>query len=274
MTPEKMLYEIECNIFGERNVLRKNTVISNVFCSLFSPAFGLAVIGTVVSVFLGAGVSLLSAFQSEDMLGAGFYRDIVVEGIRSDLFLFMLPILCVIPYAASYLEDRRSGFVKIYLIRTSRRGYLTGKALACMLSGGFCLVLGIGLALIFSKMAFQPMELPSETAFSEKDGWDTLINTLSRMCLSGAFWSFVGMDLSAITSSKYMAYGGSFILYYVLIILCERYFPGCYVLYPKEWIYPERIPFGGFGVFVVCFELWALLFFLFMVRENGRLEKL
>ena len=79
------------------------------------------------------------------------------------------------------------------------------------------------------------------------------------MFASGAFWASIGMLFSNLTMSRYMAYASPFVIYYVLIILYERYFPVVYVLYPKEWLAPSSLwLYGNAGVLMIVAELTAL----------------
>ena len=69
-----------------------------------------------------------------------------------------------------------------------------------------------------------------------------------------------------------MAYASPFILYYVLIILNERYFEDLYVLYPKEWLFPsDAWVMGSFGVMLLLIELIAIVSFLFVITAKRRL---
>ena len=93
--------------------------------------------------------------------------------------------------------------------------------------------------------------------------------------LSGAFWACVGMLFAALTGSKYMAYASPFIIYYVLIILCERYFTFLYVLYPKEWTAPsEGWMWGTGGVVIMLLELTVIVSAVFSIAAKRRLARL
>ena len=91
---------------------------------------------------------------------------------------------------------------------------------------------------------------------------------------SGAFWSLTGMTFAALTDSKYMAYASPFVLFYLLIILYERYFDKLFVLYPREWLSPSpRWVFGKIGVAVLLTEFSVLmaLAFVFSLIVGGML---
>ena len=50
----------------------------------------------------------------------------------------------------------------------------------------------------------------------------------------------VGGGGGAPANSRYVAYGGAFVLFYMLVILYQRYFKTLYCLYPVEWYAPEH----------------------------------
>ena len=53
------------------------------------------------------------------------------------VFMYLLPILVVLPYADSYCKERKSGYEKNILVRSSRKKYRVAKCIAVFLSGGF-----------------------------------------------------------------------------------------------------------------------------------------
>lgn len=81
------------------------------------------------------------------------------------------------------------------------------------------------------------------------------------------------MLVSSFTGSRYVAYLSPFIVYYLLIIMCERYFLGIRVLYPKEWMNPgEWWPMGRLGVVVWLAELSGLIVLAFRAQGEKKLE--
>ena len=72
-----------------------------------------------------------------------------------------------------------------------------------------------------------------------------------------------------------MAYASPFVLYYVLIILYERYFDTLYVLYPKEWTNPSAFwMWGNAGVVLLLLELSIISGLLFFHAAKRRLEQI
>lgn len=240
-------------------------------------AFFAAVLGTVLVLAAGCFKDGWSALQALDqsLLANGFHRTLLETALGSDTMALALPILSALPFTASYLDDIRSGFIKEYLPRTRARDYIAGKAAACLLSGGLALVLGILLFSGFSALALTPLEQapPKDT---EPESWlAPLLEQCLRFFCSGAFWSLVGMTMAAATGSRYMAYASPFILFYVLVILCERYFRKLYILNPKEWIAPQQTWVGGvWGIAGLLLELALLFGGWFTLLAKRRLERI
>ncbi len=171
------------------------------------------------------------------MLSRGFLLGVVLElvilftaGFDSDLFRMSVPVLCTLPYSTAWLSDYQSGFLKFYLPRAGTSAYIRGRTVVCAVSGGLSEALGGWLYLLISgdeKCSLNPVLL----------------------LLSGMLWGLVSALLAALSGSRYLAYGGAFVIYYLLVILHERYFNGLYCLYPYEWIAPEHVwIFGEDGV--------------------------
>ncbi len=90
--------------------------------------------------------------------------------------------------------------------------------------------------------------------------------------LSGALWALLGLLLASVTGSKYVAYSSPFVIYYVLIILYERYFK-IYCLYPKEWLIPsDSWVLGSFGAILLMAMLIAVTAFTFSIFARRRLN--
>lgn len=189
-------------------------------------------------LFLSEIEAILNAMRSEDMLTYGFHGKMVFDALSSDAVLLTLPILCALPYGATYIEDIKTGFVKQYISRISRRRYVLGKLAGCLISGGLVPVVGTLLAYTVSALIFGPMEgPPSEGSEAVTYFWDILA-ACGRFFLSDGFWSFLGMTLSSQMESRYIAYASLFVFYYLLVIMRERYFSFLYVLNPEGWLWP------------------------------------
>ncbi len=163
------------------------------------------------------------AFCSINFLAGLLIECIILwrAGVKSELFQISVPVLASLPYSTAWLGDYQSGYIKEYLPRCGRTSYILGKFLACGISGG---------SLITTACLFRLM-----TGDGEDMEWKLLL-----IFLSGMLWAVVAATLAAAANSRYVAYGGAFVLFYMLVILYQRYFKTLYCLYPVEWYAPEH----------------------------------
>jgi hypothetical protein len=237
--------------------------------------FYLGVVGTIAVIFISSIPEVVDVLSSGGLLSYGFHDDLISGVLVSDSMILSLPILCALPFTASFIDDIKSGFIKAYLPRTTTTRYLWGKSVACALSGGLVVALGIVFSYALSALIFLPMEATpvSVTGAEQPDYLSQLMGNILLFFLSGAFWSMVGLLLATLTNSRYMAYIFPFIIYYVLIILHERYFDKLYVMYPKEWLNPSEIwPFGNVGVALLLAQLIIITGICFAVAAKRRLR--
>lgn len=248
---------------------------SSIRQALGGRGFTLALFGTVAVIFLSSIHGLVTAFRATELLAFGYHHSFIVSALASDGITLALPLLAALPFTAAFLDDLKSGFLKEYLPRTTPTGYLLGRVTGCLFSGALALCLGVSLAYGIAALLFLPLEAaPADPALIGKLIRE-LRETLALMACSGALWSAVGLLLGTVTGSKYMAYASPFVLYYVLIILHERYLPDLFILYPKEWIAPSaQWQFGVTGVMLLVGELTVLAALGFFVTAGRRLRQL
>lgn len=160
---------------------------------------------------------------------------------NSDLFRMCVPVLCTLPYSTAWLTEYQSGFLKSSLPRTSIPGYILGKILACGISGGFLEVLGVWLVSLLKQGSAEGCHY-------------------GLLFFSGMLWAVAASFLAAWSNSRYIAYGSSFVIYHLLVILHERYFPKLYCLYPYEWLEPEHTwVLGNQGVMLLLSGIIVIL---------------
>ncbi len=177
-------------------------------------------------------------------LAAGIFI-LMKSGFDSQLYRVSVSVLAVLPYTTAWLLEEQSGFWKAALARAGVNAYIFGKYFSCILSGGLVELLpGLAYVWLFREEA------------SDINLW--------LVFLSGMLWAAVSAVLGAFTRSRYIAYGGAFVLCYLLVILHERYFPWLYCLYPYEWIAPSHTWIGGWqGIGLLLGSLLLLLLFLY-----------
>lgn len=166
-------------------------------------------------------------------------------GFPSELFRISVPVLASLPYSTAWLNEYQSGFIKEYLPRCGQSSYILGKFLACGISGGALITIA---CILYSHLG-EGEELPEKFIL---------------LFLSGMFWAVAAAVLAAAANSRYVAYGGSFVLFYMLVILYERYFKTLYCLYPVEWYDPEHTwVLGDTGIILMLASLILIMGILY-----------
>jgi len=86
---------------------------------------------------------------------------IVIDFIQptTGLFFLLLPLLAVLPYAWSYLEERKSGYVGSVVVHTARIKYFFAKYIAVFLSGALAVAIPIVLNFLICA-CFMPARMP------------------------------------------------------------------------------------------------------------------
>jgi hypothetical protein len=217
--------------------------------------------------------SIMSGLSNPGALANGFHAQLILGALTADDVTLVIPIICTLPFAAVFVEDIKSGFVKQYLPRSGFSAYLRGKLVASGLSGGLVLTLGLFAAYGISWLVFAPMEAALGPKDVAEPYFAEILTKAVTVFLSGALWSLTGFTLASLTMSRYMAYASPFVIYYVLIILHERYFEDFYILYPKEWIaMSQSWILQNLGIWIVLIALSAVMSMLFIITAKARLE--
>ena len=200
---------------------------------------------------------LKRAFFSVNFM-AGLLMEFIIlryAGYESELFQISVPVLAAFPYSTAWLNEYQSGFIKEYLPRCGINSYIWGKFLACGISGGALLT---GICFICSWV----------------ERWETTGNYL-LIFLSGMFWAVVSATLAAAANSRYVAYGGAFVLFYVLVILVERYFKGLYCLYPVEWYLAKHVwVLGDTGIVIMLTGLIVIIGIIYYTLLKKKITEL
>lgn len=192
-------------------------------------------------------------------LEAGSFVTFFQKALNSQLILFLIPVAAVLPMGAVYVKESASGFLKLYITRTSRMEYIKRKTLQ-IYAGGFLTFFLSGLcAFLFCFLFLFPLELKGSVS------WETIskaLELLLRISLVGGIMAEISGIFAAVFQNYYMAYGLPFVCYYMLIILKERYLPGMYALYPAEWIACEKnwgTEGNGIWIFLLTFSMAVML---------------
>lgn len=252
--------------------MKKYTISSDVKRALSSKGFLIGMAGIVLIIAISSLESFIQVARSEGALQNGYHAQLVITALSTDWVTLAIPIVCALPFTSAFVDDIKSGYIKQYMPRSGVKPYIKAKLFACGLSGGLVLFFGIFIAFVLAFLVFSPMELALEESVIKEPYLAQVLTISAILFLSGVFWSLVGFTFASLTMSKYMAYASPFIIYYVLIILHERYFENLYVLYPKEWLFPsDTWVLGSWGVLLLLAELTAIISLVFAAVAKRRL---
>lgn len=251
--------------------MRTYTVSSDLKRALGTKGFFTGIAGIVLMIAI-ASIESISQLTAGG-LPNGYHAQLILNALTSDDVTLALPILCTLSFTAAFVDDIKSGYIKQYLPRSGTGDYIRGKLIACGVSGGLSLAAGLFIAYGISALMFTPMELALDPKAMATPYFAQIFTKALIVFLSGAFWSLTGLVFASLTMNRYMAYASPFILYYVLIILHERYFEDFYVLYPKEWLMQTQIwVLDYYGILILLLLLSAVMCLLFIITARRRLE--
>jgi len=220
--------------------------------AIYSLSFLVSVINMMLVIFMGIGKQLFP-----NTIAAGlnpyYHSDMVFRALSSDIVLMAVPQICTLPYTAAFLDEFTSGYIKTYLMKCDKQRYINAKVIAAGISGGLAIVIGIMGAYFLSSLIYKPMEIYEPSAVAPY--LDLIKKSLVFLC-AGCLLSSVGALLANLSMSKYMAYAAPFVIYYMLVILSERYFTDLYVINPQEWLKMQEFwPGKEWGIMLLMFLL-------------------
>ena len=185
--------------------------------------------------------------------------------MQTEVFMLVLPILCVIPFADSFVEDYQTRFLREYLPKAGRRNYLISKAAVTALTGGLALSVGQIIVLAVCTVIFPLTGIPvGEYTFT----YLLYFWGLSFVFMAAMLWAMVGEIAGAAMKNRYMAYATPFIIFYVWSSFQVRYFKSAYVFNPREWIKPEHIETSMTLVYGAIAAAVAFVIYYFVMKRR------
>ena len=215
---------------------------------------------------------VIRTYRENGFFMENFHVEILTDGFQSDALISFLPILAALPFGGCFVDDLKSKFARFFLIRSSYRTYIISRIIVGFLAGGLAILSGALIAWGTTAAVLIPIE--REIEGMEPATIDGLVEICFLLFLNGGLWSVVGMAMSALMESKYISYATPFVLYYLLVILYERYFSDLFIIYPKTWTDPLRWPFGCWGAAIFLLEITLIFAILFAFRAGRRLQQL
>lgn len=233
--------------------------------------FFLAVIATIALTCTSFLQSVLYTMQQGALFQQGYHDELFSTVLSADMISTFLPVIAAVPLSAGYLDDIKSKFTRFFVIRVGYTRYLVSIFVACYFLGGAVILTGTLSAYGMTALVFLPLEQLVE---DPPDLGVQIGQQFILLFLNGGLWAVIGMTMSTIMESKYIAYAFPFIVYYLLVILYERYFPNAWLLYPKNWLNPSIWPYGLWSTVLFLLEITTLFAVLFYIRGKRRLEQL
>lgn len=105
----------------------------------------ITVVGILLVMLLSSAETLLNLFPITFRIPFGYHVEFVKKALCSEATLAFFPILSVLPFSASYVEDLKSKFVLLYLIRGRYNTYIRSRIIACFLAGCGVVLCGVTL---------------------------------------------------------------------------------------------------------------------------------
>lgn len=145
------------------------------------------------------------------------------QNFEYTLLIRIIPLLVVIPYAATYFSDKKNGIIKNYYVRMDKKNYLIAKYITVFFSAGIVAIFPFVLNLMITSMILPSIrpEVASSQGLSVNGLWSQIYYThpyayilLSLMLifmLSGIFGSMTLM-LSHFANNRFIAMVFPFLL--------------------------------------------------------------
>lgn len=175
-------------------------------------------------------------FKDKLILQSAFLENILINGSMNmglTIFVFLAFILATLPMADCLVEDRESGIDKIYMLKLSKREYVMKKFFLNFLYAGFNVSLVIIVNLLIWLMlrptfviTYYNVGLINEVFlvdFLTTNPTFFFVAYIFLIFFVGGVIGSVGMFLNDIFDSRYIAFGGVFILDLIISLLVSLF---------------------------------------------------
>ncbi len=202
------------------------TMSTDLWRSFSSKNFFIAVIGVYIVHFIGVWSEISYA---EDILFLFKFFSI------SSTFNMLVILFCAFPFSTSFYSDWNSQFIKLSVIRSGINRYGFSKFIACAVSSGTAIALGMSLFILslLLKIPLVSSNSSNFRFFAETTlGGELLINKhyilyflihIYLWFLAGALWSVVGLCSSTYILNRFVALFTPFILYYFINLITNSF---------------------------------------------------
>lgn len=168
----------------------------------------------MIAVMLCCMIYLLGSISEKGATDILYILDV---SINTSAFYHLLPIVAVLPFSCSYLEDRKSGYIKFILQRVTPKQYLVARFFVVALSGAFATILGMLLFLavlpVFHPWAVLRYEEGYIAIYSymedivQHKSWILYFTFYAYLQgLSGMFWGSIALSISVFVQQPQILY--------------------------------------------------------------------
>ena len=205
----------------------KRALVSKGF--IFSVLIGLVVIFFSMAIEPIRNAIILNYSNAPDLTPASksilignCLNEVTLWDFGNHFFFLIIPIICCIPFANKHFIDKRSGFNKFQIIRTSYRKYILSKILTTFISGFLCIftisnILLLIIVTVNSGNSFRSLFF-NNTFLStlSKDNFILFVFVYNIICsFMGGVYAVFGLCISTFVDNIIIQLAAPFLLYYV-----------------------------------------------------------
>jgi hypothetical protein len=143
---------------------------------------------------------------------------------RNFILTYTVPLIVVLPFAASFTSERTSKYLQLIVSRSGRSRYIVSKFVANALAGGMVLALSAIVIYAFLSLILPEglpvphpqARIPPQNPFDELYRQDTALFVWTRIGISfifGLTYASLGMLASLFTENRFIALAAPFIFY-------------------------------------------------------------
>lgn len=202
-------------------------------------SFPLAVAGMALGGVLGMS-AIYEERKLNGHLGGGMvFFHLAQKGSSSLIYLYLIPLLVVIPFSSALRDDMKSGFRILMLPRCGLKSYLGSKLLASYLIGALIVAASTLLLYLGCYCAFPPGEFEIQDFRMYSAAYFRIAGEYLLLgMLNGGLWSLAGTVFAVLLEDKFVGLGAPFIIYYIFVSFQKRYYANLSYLNPQEWASP------------------------------------
>lgn len=116
-------------------IINRKVLSSELERGIISYRFLICFFGCAIMVILGGWDQLfITDKMRESGLSSGYHLSMVLQALKSETTIFLLPIISTLPYSGKFLEEYKARFDKLLLIRSDKKDYVILKVLTTGLS--------------------------------------------------------------------------------------------------------------------------------------------